>query len=105
MKKVSFSVKKWSIRALVAIGALLGISACCHTKKVVEDDNYNYNYNHNNTPPIHNLKYGPLVDIRKSRTATIKKRIDENGNVVYDTIQNEILSDPPVIKPLHIEDE
>ena len=107
MKKVSFSVKKWSIRALVAIGALLGISACCHTKKVVEDDNYNYNhnYNQNNTPPIHNLKYGPLVDIRKSRTATIKKHIDENGNVVYDTIQNEILSDPPVIKPLHIEDE
>ena len=97
MKKVSFSVQKWSIRVLVAAGALLGISACCHTKKVVEDDN-----NNNNMPPIHNLKYGPLVDINKSRVATlVNKRIDENGNVVYDTIQGGERSDSPVLKPLN----
>ncbi len=96
MKKVSFSVHKWSIRVLVAAGALLGISACCHTKKVVEDDN------NNNMPPIHNLKYGPLVDINKSRVATlVNKRIDENGNVVYDTIQGGERLDSPMLKPLN----
>ena len=30
MKKVCFNMHKWSVRALVAIGALLGISACSH---------------------------------------------------------------------------
>lgn len=30
MKKVSFNVQKWGVRALVAIGALLGISSCSH---------------------------------------------------------------------------
>lgn len=101
MKKIGFNVQKWSIRAIVALGALLGISACCHTKKVVEDDNYN----NNNMPPIHNLKYGPLVDINKSRVATlVNKRIDENGNVVYDTIQGGERLESPVLKPLN-EDE
>ena len=28
MKKVSFNIKKWSVRSMVAIGALLGLSAC-----------------------------------------------------------------------------
>ena len=95
MKKVSFRVQKWSIRVLVAAGALLGISACCHTKKVVKDNN------NNNMPPIHNLKYGPLVDINKSRATLVNKRIDENGNVVYDTIQGGERLDSPVLKPLN----
>lgn len=28
MKKVSFNIKKWSVRSMVAIGAMLGLSAC-----------------------------------------------------------------------------
>lgn len=99
MKKVSFRVKKWSIRVLVAAGALLGISACCHTKKVVKDNN------NNNMPPIHNLKYGPLVDINKSRATLVERRIDENGNVVYDTIEDGKRLDPPVIKPLNLKED
>ena len=30
MKKVSFNVQKWGVRALVAVGALLGLSSCTH---------------------------------------------------------------------------
>lgn len=89
MKKVGFNVQKWSIRAVVAIGALLGISACTHTKKVVEDNNNYNNYNNNNNynndmPPIHNLKYGPLVDIRKELPVLIKDTVEENGSVKGD---------------------
>lgn len=102
MKKVSFSVQKLTVRVIVAIGALLGISACCHTKKVVEDDNNN----NNNMPPIHALKYGPLVDNRYDRLMIIKERIDEDGNVVYDTIvSSETLEEKPKLKPLIPEDE
>ena len=28
MKKVSFNIKKWAVRLMVAIGAMLGLSAC-----------------------------------------------------------------------------
>lgn len=28
MKKVSFNIKKWTVRSMVAIGAMLGLSAC-----------------------------------------------------------------------------
>lgn len=100
MKKIGFNFQKWSIRAIVALGALLGISACYHTKKVVEDDNYN----NNNMPPIHNLKYGPLVDINKSPAKLVKERIDENGNVVYDTIEGGERLYLPVLNPKN-EDE
>lgn len=30
MKKLNFNVHKWGVRALVAIGAMLGISSCTH---------------------------------------------------------------------------
>ena len=111
MKKISFNVKKWSIRALVAVGALLGISACCHTKKVVEDDNNNNNnmppiHNLKYGPPIHALKYGPLVDNNYAKLRTIVERIDEDGNVVYDTIESpETPEEKPKLKPLILEDE
>ena len=109
MKKVSFNVQKWTVRVLVAVGALLGISACCHTKKVVEEDNNNYfDNNNNNTPQIHALKYGPLVDIYRDTPVlnSIIERIDENGNVVYDTIVSpETPREKPKLKPLNIEDE
>lgn len=97
MKKVSFSVQKWTVRAVVAIGALIGISACCHTKKVVNDDN-NYNNNNNYSPPIHNLKYGPLVEIKKTLPVLVSKRVDENGNVVYDTISPSQSPEQPKLK-------
>ena len=110
MKKVSFNVQKWTVRVLVAVGALLGISACCHTKNVVEEDNNNYfdNNNNNNTPQIHNLKYGPLVDIYRDTPVlnTIIEHIDENGNVVYDTIVSpEAPKEKPKLKSLNLEDE
>ncbi|MBR5638738.1 MAG: hypothetical protein IKW83_03135 [Muribaculaceae bacterium] len=98
MKKVSFNVQKWTVRVIVAVGALLGISACCHTKKVVEDDNFN---NNNNMPPIHNLKYGPLVDVHYD--TLVRKYIDENGEVKYDTISSP--EKPKTLKPLTPEDE
>lgn len=43
MKKVSFNVKKWSIRALTAAGAALGLASCFHPK----------------TPGIFEKVYGP----------------------------------------------
>ena len=30
MKKVSFSVHKWGVRALVAVGAAIGLTSCTH---------------------------------------------------------------------------
>ena len=30
MKKVSFNVHKWGVRALVAVGAALGLTSCTH---------------------------------------------------------------------------
>ena len=32
MKKVTFQMKKWTARALMAIGAMLGLSSCFHGK-------------------------------------------------------------------------
>ena len=112
MKKMSFNVQKWVVRVVVAIGALLGISACVHTKRVVVDDNNNNinnynNYNNNNsnnTPQIHALKYGPLVQNHYDNLVTIIKRIDENGNVVYDTIAGPE-TPKPKLKPIVPEDE
>ena len=40
MKKVVFRTKKMTVRALMALGAMLGIASCAHTKQspgVVED--------------------------------------------------------------------
>lgn len=109
MKKVSFNVQKWTVRVLVAVGALLGISACCHTKKAVEEDINNYfDNNNNNMPQIHNLKYGPLVDIYQDAPVlqSIAERIDENGNVVYDTIVSpETLKEKPKLKQINPEEE
>ncbi len=98
MKKVSFNVQKWTVRAVVAVGALLGISACSHTKKVVEDGN-------ENMPPIHNLKYGPLVKNRLNREVKIVKRIGEDGEVQYDTIVSPETMKTPQLKPFVVEDE
>lgn len=103
MKKVSFSVHKWGVRLMIAVGALLGISACCHTKKVVEDDNYNNN--NNNMPPIHNLKYGPLVDTHYDRRAVlIQENVGEDGNVVADSsvVKQEA---PKIVEQIFLEDE
>lgn len=98
MKKVSFRVQKWSARAIVAIGALLGISACSHSKRMID-------YDGTPTPPIHNLKYGPLVNVKVSQEATlVKKRIDKEGNVVYDTISNSGILSPKVPTPLNEEE-
>lgn len=111
MKKVSFNVRKWTVRTVVAVGALLGVSACCHTKKVVEDDNNNNNnmppiHNLKYGPPIHALKYGPLVDNHYERLRTIIERVDEDGNVVYDTIDSpETPKEKPKLKQLIPEDE
>ena len=30
MKKMTFTVKKWGVRAMVAVGAALGLSSCVH---------------------------------------------------------------------------
>ena len=38
MKKPSFVIKKWLVRGLVVIGAMIGVTACQHTKKYNLDD-------------------------------------------------------------------
>ncbi len=38
MKKPTFVIKKWLVRGLVVIGAMIGITACQHTKKYNLDD-------------------------------------------------------------------
>lgn len=93
MKKVSFNVQKWGVRAMLAVGALLGLSACSHTKQVINEDN-------NDMPQIHNLKYGPLVENRHD--VVIRKYVDENGEVRYDTISSK---PKPELKPIILEDE
>ena len=32
MNAIIFNIKKWSVRAMMAVGTLLGISSCAHTK-------------------------------------------------------------------------
>ena len=62
-------------------------------------------YDGTSTPPIHNLKYGPLVNVKVSQEATlVKKRIDKEGNVVYDTISNNDILSPKVPTPLNEEE-
>ena len=38
MKKPTFVIKKWLVRGLVVIGAMIGVTACQHTKKYNLDD-------------------------------------------------------------------
>lgn len=48
MKKVTFQIKKWTARALIAIGAMLGLSSCFHGK---------------NGPSPYEAVYGPPPDV------------------------------------------
>ena len=38
MKKPTFVIRKWLVRGLVVIGAMIGITACQHAKKYNLDD-------------------------------------------------------------------
>ena len=38
MKKTTFTIKKWLVRGLVVLGAVIGVTACHHTKKCSVDD-------------------------------------------------------------------
>lgn len=38
MKKPTFVIRKWLVRGLVVIGAMIGVTACQHTKKYNLDD-------------------------------------------------------------------
>lgn len=56
MKTISLQTKKWAIRALLPVGALLGLSSCHSSKKAVDS---NPGYNNNPNPEIRDLVYGP----------------------------------------------
>ena len=38
MKKTTFTIRKWLVRGLVVVGAMIGVTACQHTKKYNLDD-------------------------------------------------------------------
>ena len=38
MKKTTFTIRKWLVRGLAVVGAMIGVTACQHTKKYNLDD-------------------------------------------------------------------
>lgn len=79
MKKLSFNVQKWGVRALVGLGAALGFSSCCHKVNPAEaaygpPPGYN-------PPGIEVIEdvYGPPVE----NIDTITPRQPEPRPVVY----------------------
>lgn len=57
MKTISLQTKKWVVRALLSVGALLGLSSCHSNKEAVISDPSGYNDNPN--PELQDLVYGP----------------------------------------------
>ena len=87
MNKVSFAVKKWTARAAVALGALLGISACSTIKNGPNPAAGVYgpppNYSQNKVEAVEDV-YGPPVEeiaidsVGRQSKATLLKREIEN---------------------------
>ena len=53
MKKTTFTIRKWLVRGLVVVGAMIGVTACQHTKK----------YNLDNDESISSSKSSEVSDV------------------------------------------
>ncbi|MBR5638739.1 MAG: hypothetical protein IKW83_03140 [Muribaculaceae bacterium] len=83
MKKMSFNVQKWGVRALVAIGALLGISSCSHKmdlKSVEGVYGPPPGYNPPNINVIEDV-YGPPVERIDSVRATDELELNQDKDI------------------------
>ncbi len=79
MRDLSFKIRKWTVRALVTVGAVIGLSSCHSTKNVTTT---NPGFNPDKDAEIHNLVYGPPTDIR-DKPKKIKKDAPEPQKTVY----------------------
>ncbi len=86
MKTISLQTKKWAIRALLPVGALLGLSSCHSSKKAVDS---NPGYNNNPNPELHDLVYGPITE----RPTRLGKLEPEPQELVYGPPPRVILYD------------
>jgi hypothetical protein len=78
MNNLFLQIKKWSIRAFIAVGALLGLSACHSNKNVVTTTTDPGYYPGGGGPEIHKTVYGPPTD-----PIVIKKDEPKPEKVVY----------------------
>ena len=81
MKKVSLNVQKWGVRALVAIGALLGISSCSHKIDLKSIEGV-YGPPPGYTPPKINVVedvYGPPVERIDSVVSTEEPELKQDN--------------------------
>ncbi len=83
MKKMSFNLHKWVVRAMVAVGAMMGISSCSNGGKVVI-----------NNPP--ETVYGPPPGVFPKRVEIVE---DVYGPPVESIDSVSEVSKPEIIKP------
>lgn len=91
MKTISLQTKKWVVRALLSVGALLGLSSChSHKQAVISHPD---GYNNNPNPELQDLVYGPPPTPISDRPVRVEKIKPEPQELVYGPPPRVILYD------------